>query len=126
MESALMIVPPSRSASSRAAADLPLAVGPAMRMAVGRRGSAVTLAGGHGDEAQLALGVGEQQQNAPAPRALDRQQPGDNVLRLPDLFLGDFDDDIARLDVLLRRRAVGLDVGDDHAFDACADAVFAA
>src|SRR3954469_18761772 len=35
MESALMIVPPSAWASLSASADLPLAVGPAMRMAVG-------------------------------------------------------------------------------------------
>src|SRR5215813_10345964 len=33
MESALMIVPPSASASAKASADLPLAVGPAIRMA---------------------------------------------------------------------------------------------
>jgi hypothetical protein len=32
MESALMIVPPSAAASSSAKADLPLAVGPAIRM----------------------------------------------------------------------------------------------
>src|ERR1700733_16201498 len=35
MESALMIVPPRCSASLRAKADLPLAVGPAMRMMLG-------------------------------------------------------------------------------------------
>src|SRR5262245_65901716 len=33
MESALMIVPPSASASAKANADLPLAVGPAIRIA---------------------------------------------------------------------------------------------
>src|SRR5262249_52609249 len=33
MESALMIVPPSACASAKASADLPLAVGPAIRMA---------------------------------------------------------------------------------------------
>src|SRR3984957_19811703 len=35
MESALMIVPPSFSASASASADLPLAVGPAIRMTAG-------------------------------------------------------------------------------------------
>jgi hypothetical protein len=35
MESALMTTPPSRSANASASADLPLAVGPAIRMVSG-------------------------------------------------------------------------------------------
>src|SRR5438067_5366730 len=52
MESALMMVPPSSSASFSASADLPLAVGPARRMALGLvTGRELDLGG---DENQLA------------------------------------------------------------------------
>src|SRR4029453_9250488 len=135
MESALMTVPPRRSASSTAAADLPLAVGPAIRMALGRlpcAGRWVTSrppfvarvsAGWHGDESELALAVRQQEQHRAPAGFSHRRQSRLHVLRLPNLLLGDLDNDVAGLYVLLRRRTVRLDIDHDDAFDRGADAV---
>src|SRR5689334_19977146 len=98
MESALMTTPPKRWARPRAAADLPLAVGPAMRMALGRPASGVTSrARRHGDEAKLALGVGQQKQHRFPARFLHREHPRFHVLRLLHLLLRHLDDDLAGL-----------------------------
>src|SRR5512145_2974714 len=99
-----MTVPPRRSASASAAADLPLAVGPAMRMALCTL-SRESLARRHGNESQFALGVGQQQQYLAPAGFLDRLQARHHVLRLLHLLLGDLDDHVAGFHVLLRRRA---------------------
>src|SRR5919106_2776100 len=122
MESALMTVPRNLSASASAAADLPLAVGPAIRIALGTL-TGEPLARRHGDESELALGVGQKQQHRAATRLLYRKEPRHHVLRLLHLLLGDLDDDVARLHLLLCGRAVRPHPGDDHAFDRLADAV---
>src|SRR5262245_46111096 len=119
MESALMTVPPRRSARMSAAADLPLAVAPAIRMALGRLACAgrwVTspfvpgvLAGWHGDESELTLAVRQQEQHRTPAGFSHRQQTRLHVLRLPHLLLGDLDDHVAGLHILLRRRTVRLD-----------------
>src|SRR3989440_8606657 len=57
MESALMMVPPSSSASFSASADLPLAVAPARRMALGLvTGRELDLGGDENQLAQLRRG----------------------------------------------------------------------
>src|SRR5512145_2928528 len=122
MESALMIVPPKRSASSRPAPDFPLAVGPAIRMALIGTGEALGSGDRHRDEAEPALRVGDQQQHRFPPRFLYRGDPRHDLLWVAHPLLGDLDDDIARLHVLLGRGAVGLDFRDHHALDAFANA----
>ncbi len=43
-----------------------------------------------------------------------------HVGRLGDLLAADLEDDVAGLEALFGRSAVGIDVGDDHAFRAAA------
>ena len=120
-----MIVPPKRSASARAAVDLQLAVGPAIRMASSTAFHSRTsqcrrragLADRNGDEAQFALGIGEQEQDPATARFPDRTQPRQDIVRLAHGLLGNLHDHVANLDMLLRGRTSRRNASDHDPFD---------
>src|SRR5262245_29109837 len=74
-------------------------------------------------EAQLALGVGDEQQRRAAALGLELVDPLLHILGGADHLLGDLYDHVADAEALLGRRRARLHRRDDHALDAVLDLV---
>src|SRR5689334_23354835 len=80
----------------------------------------------HRHEAEVAIFVGEEKERRLATILLQLIDALVHVLGVLYRLLGDFDDDVARLDAFLRRGTAVADGGDDDAVDTVLDAVLTA